>query len=280
MKNIKLYMLDIVYSQHLWKLLNYYDDIRCSIVENYNRDDTESIYITDFFVEENKNVIKLMSQSEKYQNVDNIYEMISEKYSLINSYSEDIKIISFVNISENRSNNLLAEDLYKEFNKKYRSILVNCNYFYDYGLVENEIGLESLLFVDDSGDIAVNKSKNIDYIGASYIPIETNKTENIKKILNTIKNMNYNFAIIDLSFSLNKRNLEILKNSDIIIYYFPINSDEIFISKNIQNITNILNNTNNIKKIIEIRHIKSGYNIKLNKEVIEINSLSKMVELL
>ncbi|MFM1581149.1 hypothetical protein ABGF48_02950 [Helcococcus bovis] len=280
MKNIKLYMLDIVYSQHLCKLLNYYDDIRCSIVENYNRDDTESIYITDFFVEENKNVVKLMSQSEKYQNVDNIYEMISEKYSLINSYSEEIKIISFVNISENRSNNLLAEDLYKEFNKKYRSILVNCNYFYDYGLVENEIGLESLLFVDDSGDIAVNKSKNIDYIGASSIPIETNKTENIKKILNTIKNMNYNFAIMDLSFSLNKRNLEILKNSDIIIYYFPINSDEIFISKNIQNITNILNITNNIKKIIEIRPIKSGYNIKLNNEIIEINSLSKMVELL
>lgn len=54
MKNIKLYMLDIVYSQHLCKLLNYYDDIRCSIVENYNKDDTESIYISDFFVEEKK----------------------------------------------------------------------------------------------------------------------------------------------------------------------------------------------------------------------------------
>ncbi|WP_209021674.1 hypothetical protein, partial [Helcococcus ovis] len=112
------------------------------------------------------------------------------------------------------------------------------------------------------------------------IPIETNKLENTKKILKTIKKLNYNYIIVDLNFNLTQRNLEILKYSDIIIYYFPTNSDEIFISKNIQNINNFLNNTNDTKLTIEIRPIKSGYNLRLNNENIEINSLSKMVDLI
>ncbi|MFM1514564.1 hypothetical protein [Helcococcus ovis] len=281
MKNIKIYMLDFVYSQHLCKLLNRYDDINCIIVEEYNKKDTNYIYVTDFYVEDNINLIKLTSEKEKYQNVDNIYQMIINKYTLINHYSKEVKIISFVNITENKPCNKLATDLYKEFNKKYNSLLLNFNYYYNYNLVENELGIDSLLFVEEnSGDVAVNSYKNFNYIGASSIPIETNKLENTKKILKTIKKLNYNYIIVDLNFNLTQRNLEILKYSDIIIYYFPTNSDEIFISKNIQNINNFLNNTNDTKLTIEIRPIKSGYNLRLNNENIEINSLSKMVDLI
>lgn len=277
MKKINIYMKDRTYAQKLSDLLNMkYDDLESILINNIEDYDQSSLLIIDYDNAYIENALKI-KEVDKYKNIEHIYKIIVSNYDKLKINNKK-EIITFVNLSEMKSENYLSTQIALEYNKSYKTLLVNFNNFHNYNFTSNELGLESLLFVKSAEmEIGVNKSKEVDYISSSQLPLETEKIENTSNILNILKKQNYTKVIIDLCFYISKRNIEILKNSDKIIFHNKVESNYPYALKTIEYIKRNLNH-----KYVQIYITKSGEEYKLvkNDKTLFTNDIEEMVKFL
>lgn len=277
MKNINIFMADREYAKSLNNILNKkYDDISSKLI--YQLDDREknSLLLTDQNIPD-KTCLKLLTDQEKFQSIDKIYQEINSAYKSVEIWSSDQEIIVFVNIGQIKAENKIASKIAIESNKKMPSLLVNFNYFNSY-FQENEFSLDSLLFIKSiNEEIAVNKGKEIDYISSSKLIFETNELENITNILTILKKQDYKRLVFDLSFFISKRNLEIIKSATKIIYYSYCDQNYSFFKKNIKFINKHIKE--NIKTCYIFEKATNFEVVNIDEKII-FDDFSRMVEYL
>ena len=274
MKKINIYMDDMIYASNLQRMLNTrYFDINADIIESSSGLDEGILTITDKKLN-GKFVLYLYDEKLKYQSIDNIYDLIIKEFENHDLEVQKSSLISFVNLSEMRSENPIITNLALQISKNHKTLLVNYNNFHKYKFNNSEIGLENILFsIED--DIDLNQYKNLYYLNSSNLPLQTNIDVNYKKILEAIKKLNFKYIFLDICFDLNQRNLEIIKNSDKIIYYINDASDINYI----ENILNYLTTIND-KDIIELRQEDSEIIVKNKDGAYSIKDLAVLEDLI
>ena len=283
MKNIEILMKDKLYANKLNNALNtMYVDINSKIILNLEEKAKNSLLIID---QENLNGDKnylYLNYENKYKHVNDIYNLILEKYKSIELDFTKQEVITFVNLSEVKSINNEATKLAKYYSKLNETLLINFNYFGKYINSENEISIDSLLFIRDKmTEISSNIINELHYLKSSNLPFEAEKCEYIRHILEIIKHQKYKKIIIDLSFNISSRNIEILQNSDTIIFFSNSSSESSFIESTKSFIKKHLSNKYleiNLEKHPEsykLEMFNSFYNLKNIDEVVEVYDKNK-----
>lgn len=278
MKNIEILMQDNFYANNLNTLLNtMFEDINSRLISNLEEKSKKSLIIVDEEIQNNISTFLYLNEERKYKNIDYIYKLIVDKYKDIELETTKQEIITFVNLSQMKSINEEATEFAKYYSKKHNTLLINFNSFGKYKPVENEISLDSLLFIiDNKKDISVNKLENLSYISSSNMPFETEKLEYVKYILDILKYQHYKKILIDLSFNISSRNIEILKNSDLIIFYNNDYSERKFIESSKSFIKNQLNHK---YKEVNITKIQEEYILEINNLYFNLKNIDEVVKI-
>lgn len=273
MKKIAIYMKDINYANILAKSLNSkYKDINCFLINDLESDNQkEALILTDSDIKSDIWHINLAVDNHRYKGIEHIYKLIEDS---LEQNRKDKKIIVFANMSQNLSNNQGALDISKELIKKGSTLLVNFNHFHNYGFYENEIGLESLLFLHDEDKIDFNTHENLHYLNSSYLPLQILKENNYQKILHKIGSSEFNFIVIDLCFNLSKRDLYILSVSNQIIFY----NSKIYDKKLINKTMAIINSDEKItSKKIFVQEENNSHRVIMDDDIKTITKLTELV---
>lgn len=278
MKNIEILMQDNFYANNLNTLLNtMFEDINSRLISNLEEKSKKSLLIVDEEIHNNISTFLYLNEDRKYKNIDYIYKLIVDKYKDIELETTKQEIITFVNLSQMKSINEEATEFAKYYSKNHNTLLINFNSFGKYKPVENEISLDSLLFIiDNKKDISVNKLENLSYISSSNMPFETEKLEYIKYILDILKYQHYKKILIDLSFNISSRNIEILKNSDLIIFYNNDSSERKFIESSKSFIKNQLNHK---YKEVNIIKTQEEYILEINNLYFNLKNIDEVVKI-
>lgn len=276
MKKIAIYMKDINYANILAKSLNSkYKDINCFLINKLESDNQkETLILTDSDIKSDIWHINLAVDNHRYKGIEHIHELICDS---IEKNKKDKRIIVFANMSQILSRNKGALDISKELTKKGSTLLVNFNHFHNYDFCENEIGLESLLFLNDDNKLEFNTYEELNYLNSSYLPLQMLKKDNYQKILDKIESSEFNFILIDLCFNLSERDLDILSISNQIIFYNSKIYDNKLINKTMAMINSKENITNN--KIF-VQEENKSYRVITNNEVKSISELTDLVGLI
>lgn len=278
MKKIAIYMKDTNFANILAKSLNSkYKDLSCFLINELVAIDNveeEVLILTDSDIKRNRWYINLALDNHRYKGIEHIYELICDS---IEKNKKDKRIIVFANMSQILSRNKGALDISKELTKKGSTLLVNFNHFHNYDFCENEIGLESLLFLNDDNKLEFNTYEELNYLNSSYLPLQMLKKDNYQKILDKIESSEFNFILIDLCFNLSERDLDILSISNQIIFYNSKIYDNKLINKTMAMINSKENITNN--KIF-VQEENKSYRVITNNEVKSISELTDLVGLI
>lgn len=276
MKKIIIFMKDSNYANSLSKSLNSrYEGLNCEVFDEISDDISNDILIlTDKDINKKQWYLDLSKDNNRYKGLDHIFSLINDSFE---SRFLDRKIITFANMSQRLTNNPGALEMSKELVKKGSTLLINFNNFHNYGFYKNEIGLESLLFLSSEDTMEFNTYEGLNYLNSSYLPLQINKEDNYQKILNEIKNSNFNFILIDLCFSISKRDLDILSISNQIVFYNSQNFDKELLNKTMA----MINNDNKItENKLLIQQENKGFRVITNNNIKSIDSIKEVVGLL
>lgn len=276
MKKIIIFMKDSNYANSLSKSLNSrYEGLNCEVFDEISDDISNDILIlTDKDINKKQWYLDLSKDNNRYKGLDHIFSLINDSFE---SRFLDRKIITFANMSQRLTNNPGALEMSKELVKKGSTLLINFNNFHNYGFYKNEIGLESLLFLSSEDTMEFNTYEGLNYLNSSYLPLQINKEDNYQKILNEIKNSNFNFILIDLCFSISKRDLDILSISNQIVFYNSQNFDKELLNKTME----MINNDNKItENKLLIQQENKGFRVITNNNIKSIDSIKEVVGLL
>lgn len=256
--DIEILIEDKMYAKQLAKNLKKYYKINSTIIKSYDQYDNKNLLITDKSLD--IICVSLYNDDLKYKSIDKIKELI-DKIVQKKKESEKVPlIISILNLSYLSNYNDMVRQIYDSFPKEKKKLVINFNYFYKY-YESNEITIDNLIFSNYETNISTNSFLNFSYLSASKLPIEINKDEYYKKVMNTIKTLNFDYIFIDLTFTISNKNIYIVENSDVVIYHESQNSDEEYIVSMQEFLNKILKN----KYIYSINESKKSLRIKSMK---------------
>lgn len=276
MRKILFLMRDKFYQEVLSEKLSSRFELTCRIIEDINEIEDELV-ITDYILDEKIWKLDFSSQDIKYQNINSIYEMIEKAFIERAEENRKAKIISVYSLSDSHPENTFVTELARQFSKENKTLLVNLNYFYSYKDELSDIGLDSLLFVDEtSKSVRTNKLFNMEYLSSSKLPFEMEKESNYSKVIKILKNLKYDYIFIDISHQISSKIIEFLKNTDLIVYYQ--NSD--INQKYKHSLINFIDNNSLSSEKIYIESTEKGHKVLKNNDEIQIKNIKDLVKIL
>lgn len=276
MRKILFLMRDKFYQEVLSEKLSSRFELTCRIIEDINEIEDELV-ITDYILDEKIWKLDFSSQDIKYQNINSIYEMIEKAFIERAEENRKAKIISVYSLSDSHPENTFVTELARQFSKENKTLLVNLNYFYSYKDELSDIGLDSLLFVDEtSKSVRTNKLFNMEYLSSSKLPFEMEKESNYSKVIKILKNLKYDYIFIDISHQISSKIIEFLKNTDLIVYYQ--NSD--INQKYKHSLINFIDNNSLSSEKIYIESNEKGHKVLKNNDEIQIKNIKDLVKIL
>lgn len=221
MKKINIFFKDIYYGERLKDFLS--KELKSfDIVCKNNIDDLElsTLTITDYDIKKDYWSFKLATDKEKYQSIDKLSTSIKNEYDKNKRKYEGAKIISFVNLSSNELQNDFLNKTLLNIGAKAKLLLVDMTNFYLFSKDNSQISVDSLLLnKTKENNFLTNKIQNYYYLSNSRIPLEMDKEINYSKILEYVKNSDFEYIIINLSSYINQKNKYLLNKSDSIIFF-------------------------------------------------------------
>lgn len=232
MKKILLLMKDKTYSKILYRsLVEYFADSYeieiCSDEILVYQDDL--LYLTDQALKSNNNSLRFSDShaSEgiyKYQKFDQIVKKIEEKINNKDFFGKS-KLIGLINYSfSNHFNDHRA--IAKKCSEDGPTLLISINPFIRYGREDDEIGLEDLILsIKLKNNVNLNeltnKGPDFHYINSCIDPFEVlNLSVDEWNILfNLLRQSSYKYVLYEFSFSFHPTILNILKNTNQIIFF-------------------------------------------------------------
>lgn len=276
MRKILFLMRDKFYQEVLSEKLSSRFELTCRIIEDINEIEDELV-ITDYILDEKIWKLDFSSQDIKYQNINSIYEMIEKAFIERAEENRKAKIISVYSLSVSHPENTFVTELARQFSKENKTLLVNLNYFYSYKDELSDIGLDSLLFVDEtSRSVRTNKLFNMEYLSSSKLPFEMEKESNYSKVIKILKNLNYDYIFIDISHQISSKIIEFLKNTDLIVYYQNLDINQ----KYKHSLINFIDNNSLSSEKIYIESNEKGHKVLKNNDEIQIKNIKDLVKIL
>ncbi len=256
--DIEILIEDKIYAKQLAKNLEKYYQINSTIIKSYDEYDNKKVLITDQALD--IICVSLYNDDLKYKSIDKIKELIDNVVQKKKESEKVPLIISVLNLSSLSNHNEMVRQLYNSFPKEKKKLVINFNYFYKY-YESNEITVDNLIFSNYETNISTNSFLNFSYLSASKLPIEINKEEYYKKVMNNIKKLNFDYIFIDITFTISNKNIYIVENSDVVIYHVSQNSDKEYIVGMQEFLNKILKNKylysiNESKKSLRIKSMK------------------------
>lgn len=221
MKKINIFFKDSYYGERLKDFLS--KELKSfDIVCKNNIDDLESssLTITDYDLKKDYWSLKLISDKEKYQAIDKLSSMIQIEYNKNKRKYEGAKIISFVNLSSNELQNDFLNKILLDLGRKSKVLLLDMTNFYLFSKDNSQISVDNLLLNETKQKaFLTNKVQNYYYLSNSRIPLEMDKESNYSKVIDSVKNSDFEYIIINLSSYINQKNKYLLNKSDSIIFF-------------------------------------------------------------
>lgn len=214
MNKLVFYMKDKYYSKILGKYLqNIESEFEIIFVESIDSLDTNTLCISDYNLGPEYWWIDFSKDRIKYQMIDNIIDLINNEINnqINRPFTPNLfSIILFINDHKKDFINRLVAIK----NKYEKTLLVD---FSNFSLKnrELEIGVDTLLLQKDNSynKLSVNKFEGFDYLVATKLPIEMDNEENFSKVLDVLKNANYQNIYLVLDAYVNKRILATINES-------------------------------------------------------------------
>ncbi|MDO5027103.1 MAG: hypothetical protein Q4E50_04665 [Tissierellia bacterium] len=250
MKKIVIIMKDKKYSEGLFRGLK---ALFKGVYDIYLQDDIvfkpadkEVLYLIDFYPD--VEIDFLLFADEKGQ--DTIFKY--QKLSLISALIDDkvkgrgrflgttlLGLVDYDHVNSTAQVSLLA----KKYSKIARTLLLTFKPYSKYDDSLNSLGLEDLILSIKlksgiSLDDLVNKGDEFDYINSCLDPFEVWKLsdEDWARFYEILRESSYNFILYQVDFSFQNPVLNILKNSDQIIFFKSNNSSENIFNKAIRDL--------------------------------------------
>lgn len=270
MKKLKFYFNDKFYEKQLKIFLSMnYKDLNIVEIDNIDKYEFDTLIVSDNNLD--FLYIDLSKEEDKYQNFKNIYELITKEYSRFKEIYKTPKFISIINLNFDNSENVYIRDFIENLSTEKKILLVNFNYFHRY-YYDLEISLDNLLLLTKYSDFKHNTYENFNYISGTKLPLEFEKLDNLEKIFKILKKQKFDYVIFDVNFDISSKNIYILKNSDINIFY----KDKGFNKNYYQNIIKFLENNSINSSKIEILKEKNNFKVIIEKEIYSMTNLKKI----
>ena len=276
MKKILFLMKDKFYQEILSKKLSDRFNLDCSIIESTD-DIDEGLLITDYVLGEDIWKLDFSSQDIKYQNINSINHMIEKAFIDREEANKKSKIITIINLKDSSPENSFVTELARQYSKDKKTLLINLNYFHSYKDELSDIGLDTLIFMDENQkSISTNKLFNLEYISSSKLPLEMEKSENYFKIIKILQSLKYDYIIFDINTQLSAKAVEYVNISNSVIYYTAFEQNQ----KYNQRVINFFDNNSPENEKIYIEKNEKGYKILQNNEENQTKNIKDMVKIL